>query len=127
MKFILIEKKALSLANKMKENLIKLSIYNHLLAHYYLWKIFYTNNDAKMALTITFHNENIEDLTELQIQEISKRIEECVEKKTKPKKTKRTGIKIGKKKIKNMLKNIKKNIMRIIKKIYKKIKEFMIL
>ena len=26
------------LANKMKENLIKVSIYNHIKAHYFLWK-----------------------------------------------------------------------------------------
>ena len=37
------------LANKFNENTIKLSIYNHILAHYYLWRI-YDNQDSKFPL-----------------------------------------------------------------------------
>ena len=36
-------KEALPLANNIEGNLIKLSVRNHILAHYYLWKIF--NNE----------------------------------------------------------------------------------
>ena len=36
------------LADKFNGNLIKLSIYNHLFAHFYLWKIF-NNKDSKIS------------------------------------------------------------------------------
>ena len=38
------------LADKFNGNLIKLSIYNHFFAHYYLWKIF-NNQDLKSAFS----------------------------------------------------------------------------
>ena len=39
-------RKAEKIANKFSGNNIKLSIYNHILAHFYLWKI-YDNNESK--------------------------------------------------------------------------------
>ena len=42
-----IESKAL--ADSLNENKIRLSIYNHILAHYYLWKIF-DNWDSRHAI-----------------------------------------------------------------------------
>ena len=49
------------LANTMKENKIKISVYNHILAHYYLWKIF-NDWDSKNAIRYVCQNKNIEFL-----------------------------------------------------------------
>ena len=58
--------------NSIKENLIKLSIYNHILAHFYLWKI-YNNHETKTPLRYLFHNsETINELTEDELKIIAK-------------------------------------------------------
>lgn len=65
-----IRKETELLANAMKENKIKISIYNHVLAHYYLWKIF-NNWDSKNAIRYVCQNKNIEFLNEKEIKEIA--------------------------------------------------------
>ena len=71
-------KKSKPLADKIEGNIIKLSIYNHLLVHYCLWKI-YDNKDSKISFQ-QMCKENIEDLSENQIKEIAKIQEECAKK-----------------------------------------------
>ena len=63
------------LADEFNGNLIKLSIYNHVLSHFYLWKIF-NNIDLKTAFQ-RMVNENIESLSENQIKEIAILQENC--------------------------------------------------
>lgn len=67
------------LANKVKGNEIKLSIENHIISHYCLWKIFY-NKDAKKAIQHLCKMENLDDLTEEKLNEIAKIQEECAKK-----------------------------------------------
>lgn len=68
------------LANKVEGNIIKLSIYNHILAHYCLWKIF-DNYNSKHAIQYTIgKDKEINDLSENQIKEIARIREECAEK-----------------------------------------------
>lgn len=65
------------LADNINGNVIKLSISNHLLAHYWLWKIF-KNKDLKCAFRkMSATNKYIEDLSENEIKEIAKLNEEC--------------------------------------------------
>lgn len=65
------------LADKVEGNIIKLSIYNHILAHYCLWKIF-DNYNSKYAIQYTIgKDKEINDLSENQIKEIAKIQEEC--------------------------------------------------
>jgi hypothetical protein len=70
-----IRKETRIFADKIKENLIKLSVYNHILAHYCLWRIFKTN-DSKNPVILMCNNKYIESLTENQIKEIAKLQEE---------------------------------------------------
>ena len=63
-------------ADKIKENIIKLSIYNHIIAHYCLWKIF-NNEDSRKPIYILCGNEDIKNIDELKIKEIAKIQEEC--------------------------------------------------
>ena len=57
-------RKAEKIANKFSGNNIKLSIYNHILAHFYLWKI-YDNNETKYPLFYLFNtSKTIDELTE---------------------------------------------------------------
>lgn len=63
------------LADKIEGNIIKLSIYNHLLAHHCLWKI-YNNRDSKTTIQ-RMSKEDIDDLSENEIKEIAKIQEEC--------------------------------------------------
>ena len=70
-------KEAKNLADNFKENLIKLSRYNHILAHYYLWKI-YGNWDSKHAVHQLCDIINIEDFTENEIKEIARIKENCI-------------------------------------------------
>lgn len=70
-------KQTQKLGDEFNGNIIKLSIYNHLLSHFYLWKIF-NNIDLKTAFQRMI-NENIEDLSENQIKEIAKLQENCAE------------------------------------------------
>lgn len=65
------------LADKIEGNIIKLSIYNHILAHYCLWKIF-DNYNSKHAIQYTIgKNKEINDLSENEIKEIARIQEEC--------------------------------------------------
>ncbi len=68
------------LADEFKENSIKLSIHNHLKAHYYLWKIF-NNRDSKEAFQrMCNEGKYIDNLTEQELQKIARLKEECTKK-----------------------------------------------
>ena len=70
-------KETLPLGNKFKGNIIKLSVYNHLLAHYCLWKI-YGNWDSKNSIQkMCGQKKYIGDLSEDELKEIAKLQEEC--------------------------------------------------
>ena len=70
-------KETLPLGNKFKGNIIKLSVYNHLLAHYCLWKI-YGNWDSKNSIQkMCGQKQYIDNLTENELKEIAKLKEEC--------------------------------------------------
>ena len=45
-----IRKETRIFADRIKENLIKLSVYNHILAHYCLWRIFKTNDSKSPVI-----------------------------------------------------------------------------
>ena len=65
------------LADKVEGNIIKLSIYNHILSHYCLWKIF-DNYESKYSIQYTIgKNKEIDGLSENEIKEIAKIQEEC--------------------------------------------------
>mgnify|MGYP003289141010 CR=1 FL=1 len=65
------------LADKINGNIIKLSIYNHLFAHFYLWKIF-NNQDSKTAFQrMCGQGKYIDNLTENELKDIAKLKEEC--------------------------------------------------
>ena len=68
------------LADKFNGNLIKLSIYNHLLAHYCLWKIFDNWDSKKPFQGMCYQEKCIDNLTENEIKEIGKLLEECAKK-----------------------------------------------
>ena len=62
------------------ENLIKISVYNHILAHFYLWKIF-NNKDSKTAFQrMCGQGKYIDNLTEDELKEIAKLKENCAKK-----------------------------------------------
>ena len=63
------------LGNQFNENIIKLSIYNHLLCHYYLWKIF-NNEDSRRSVYLQFNKINVDNFTEDKIKELAKIKEE---------------------------------------------------
>lgn len=66
------------LADAIKNNIIKLSISNHIKAHNYLRLIFPNNKDARYAVQQLCGEERYKDsLTEEEINEISKIEEEC--------------------------------------------------
>ena len=68
------------LADKFNGNLIKLSVYNHLVVHYYLWKIF-DNYDSKNAFQhMCGVKIYIENLSEDELFKIALLQEECVRK-----------------------------------------------
>ena len=69
-------KEAKGLADEFNENRIKLSIYNHILAHYCLWKIF-NNWDSKHAVHQLCDINDCEILTETEIKEIARIKEDC--------------------------------------------------
>ena len=65
------------LADEFDENRIKLSIENHIIIHFYLWKI-YNNYDSKKAFHQMYNlNKNIDDVNENELMKIAKMIEEC--------------------------------------------------
>lgn len=77
------------LADKIKENIIELSVENHLFAHNFLRLIFPNNKDARISFQRMSKETNIEDLTEERIIKIAKLLEECIkENVTKEKRTK---------------------------------------
>ena len=66
-----------SLGDKFKGNIIKLSIYNHVKAHYFLWKIF---NDLDSKCSIMYLcglKTNIDNLSEDELNKIAKLKEDC--------------------------------------------------
>lgn len=66
-----------SLGDEFKGNIIRISVYNHLLAHYCLWKI-YDDWDSKNAIQkMCGQKKYIGDLTEDELKEIAKLKEEC--------------------------------------------------
>lgn len=65
-----------SIADRFDENKIKLSYSNHIIAHYYLWKIF-NNWDSKRAIQKLCNELDVENLTEDEIIMIGKFEEEC--------------------------------------------------
>lgn len=68
------------LADKIEGNIIKLSVYNHLLAHHCLWKI-YNNWDSKNAIQkMCGQKKYTDDLTENELKEIAKIKENCAKK-----------------------------------------------
>lgn len=69
-----------TLANKFNGNLIKLSIYNHIKVHYFLWKIF-DNKDSKRAIQeMCGLKVYLDDLSEDELDEIALLKEECAKK-----------------------------------------------
>lgn len=69
-------KKSEKVANEFPQNMIKLSIYNHIMAHFYLWKI-YNNQESKIPLNYLFKtSKSIDELNEEELKEIAKLIEE---------------------------------------------------
>ena len=65
------------LGDAFNGNIIKLSVYNHLFAHYYLWKIF-NNKDLRTAFQrMCGEGKYIDNLTEDEIRKIAKLNEEC--------------------------------------------------
>ena len=70
-------KETQKLADKFNDNLIKLSIYNHTIAHYCLWKIF-NNWDSKTPFQRMCNKKDlINNLTENELKEIAKLQEDC--------------------------------------------------
>lgn len=74
-------KETLILGDEFDGNLIKLSVRNHLLAHYCLWKIF-DNFDSKISFQRMCGGTNkyTKELSEKELKEISKLQEECAKK-----------------------------------------------
>ena len=65
------------LGDAFNGNLIKLSIYNHLFAHFYLWKIF-NSRDSKETFQRMYGEEKyIDNLTENELKEIARLKEDC--------------------------------------------------
>ena len=65
------------LGNEFNGNLIKLSIYNHLFAHYYLWKICDDKDSKFVFQSMSGESNYIENLTENELKEIARLKEEC--------------------------------------------------
>ena len=65
------------LGDDFNGNLIELSIYNHLFAHFYLWKIF-NDDDSKTAFQYMCNQRKyIDNLTEKELDKIARLKEEC--------------------------------------------------
>ncbi len=73
-------KQTKSLADEFNGNLVKLSIYNHIKAHYFLWKIF-DNKDSKRAIQeMCGLKVYLDNLSEDELDEIALMKEECAKK-----------------------------------------------
>ena len=68
------------LGDEFNGNLIKLSIYNHLFAHYYLWKIFNDRDSKEAFQRMCGQGKYIDNLTEKELKEIAKLKEDCAKK-----------------------------------------------
>ena len=64
------------LADEIKGNKIKLSIANHMICHYYLWKII-KSEDSRRAVYMSFNKKNINYLSENEIKKFARIQEEC--------------------------------------------------
>ena len=115
------------LADKVEGNIIELLIYNHLLAHYCLWKI-YDNRDSKNTMQRMCGEEKyIDTLTEQELKEIAILKEECAKKnltEEERKKKKYARVKNIKIHINNKYLNKEKDIENCIKKKYPKEEKF---
>ena len=69
-------KEWLIFANEIKNNKIKLSITNHIMAHYYLWKIFQTDI-SRRPIYLLLGKIKLENFTEDEIKEFAKIQEDC--------------------------------------------------
>ena len=65
------------LANSIKGNIIELSPYNHIFAHFYLWKIFNNAESKRPIQKMCNQTKSIENLTECELKNIALLIEEC--------------------------------------------------
>lgn len=65
------------LANGINGNLVKLSVQNHIIAHYCLWKMFPTNEDIRRPIYLMLGKINIDNLTENELQELARIQEDC--------------------------------------------------
>ena len=70
-------RKTQPLGDEFKGNIIKISVYNHLLAHYCLWKIFDTRDTKDATQRMCVQEKYVENLTEDELKEIAKLQEEC--------------------------------------------------
>ena len=107
-------KETLPLANKVENNIIKLSVYNHIIAHYCLWKIF-NNEDSRRAVYLMYEKCNLDYLSENEIKEFAKIQEECAKENMTEEELKENKSKTDKKYQENNKEKISKN-----KKIYYK-------
>ena len=64
------------LADMINGNKIKLSVYNHILSHFYLWKIIQTE-DSRRPVYLMCIKKNLDCLSESEIKEFAKIQEEC--------------------------------------------------
>ena len=71
-------RETLPLGDAFKGNIIKISVYNHLLSHYCLWKIFDTRDTKDAIQRMCVQEKYVENLTENELKEIAKLKEECV-------------------------------------------------
>ena len=67
-------------ADKFNGNLIKLSIYNHIKAHYFLWKIFNNWDSRHSVQHMCGLKTNLDVLSEDELDEIAKFKEDCAKK-----------------------------------------------
>ena len=65
------------IANSINGNLIKLSLRNHRLAHYYMWKIFNNESSRRVIYIICGKNKNVEHYTENEFKEFNMIINDC--------------------------------------------------
>lgn len=65
------------LANEINGNLVKLSVQNHIIAHYCLWKMFPINEDIRRPIYLMLGKIDIDNLTENELQELARIQEDC--------------------------------------------------
>lgn len=68
------------LADKFNGNLVKLSIYNHIKAHYFLWKIFDNWDSRHSVQQMCGFKTNLDTLSENELDEIALLKEDCAKK-----------------------------------------------